>query len=502
MPVAEARAIVPHLAICAEDPPSDRRALQKLAAWAECYSPIVGLEEGPAPECLLLDITGCAACFHGEDRLAQRALDEFRHQGWLVQVARADTVGAAWALSRQSEVRGQKSEVRGQKSEVRGQKSEVRGQKSEVSRQGSELLSAACCLLRLPAEALQTLAELGIERIEQLIEMPRNSVPGRFGPLVLRRLDQLLGRVPELIVPCRLRPEVQARCSFEYATDRRAVLDHAVDRLLERIATILGEQQRGAKHLECWFYHDNAEPSRLDVRLYRPSQSAAHLRKLLATRMEPLQMVEPVSGICVRVPDVEIMTGRQSELFEEQPRAEELAGLIDRLVSRLGREAVTFATLVPDPQPEYACRFDPAIAKRGERRETRDERRGKKNLPLTIDNFQLPIEDQSHPPIVNCQLSIVHCQSSPLVPRPSSLAAHPSPLEVDLAPEGMPRRLRRAGQEHVVTRSWGPERIETGWWRGQDIQRDYYIVETDDGTRWWIFRRTKDERWFLHGCFD
>jgi protein ImuB len=53
-----------------------------------------------------------------------------------------------------------------------------------------------------------------------------------------------------------------------------------------------------------------------------------------------------------------------------------------------------------------------------------------------------------------------------------------------------------------VTRSWGPERIETGWWRGQDARRDYYAVTTQLGTRFWIFRRRDDGRWFLHGCFD
>src|SRR5262249_17531324 len=80
MPVAEARATCRHLAVCDEDPASDLRALRKLAGWAERYSPTVGLEEGPTPSCLLLDVTGCAACFHGEDRLAYRAEREFDEQ--------------------------------------------------------------------------------------------------------------------------------------------------------------------------------------------------------------------------------------------------------------------------------------------------------------------------------------------------------------------------------------------------------------------------------------
>jgi hypothetical protein len=53
----------------------------------------------------------------------------------------------------------------------------------------------------------------------------------------------------------------------------------------------------------------------------------------------------------------------------------------------------------------------------------------------------------------------------------------------------------------IVERVWGPERIETGWWRGDDVRRDYYIVETDTGERFWVFRNLLNESWYLHGIF-
>ena len=73
---------------------------------------------------------------------------------------------------------------------------------------------------------------------------------------------------------------------------------------------------------------------------------------------------------------------------------------------------------------------------------------------------------------------------------------------IALVPDGRPQRFRHAGVERAVLRTRGPERIETGWWRGNDIRRDYFIVDAVDGTRWWSFRRLDDGRWFLHGCFD
>jgi hypothetical protein len=85
-----------------------------------------------------------------------------------------------------------------------------------------------------------------------------------------------------------------------------------------------------------------------------------HLGKLLYTRLEQVKIAEPVSALCLRVPVVEVMPERQFDLFDpDGPNTEELSTLIDQLVGRLGREAVTFPRLVPDPQPEYACRFEP-----------------------------------------------------------------------------------------------------------------------------------------------
>ncbi len=79
------------------------------------------------------------------------------------------------------------------------------------------------------------------------------------------------------------------------------------------------------------------------------------------------------------------------------------------------------------------------------------------------------------------------------------LGRRPTPIEVRSTPRGRPEMLLWRGREQRAVRTWGPERIATGWWRGQDVERDYYVVATEEGARWWVFRQ--DGRWFLHGCF-
>ena len=51
----------------------------------------------------------------------------------------------------------------------------------------------------------------------------------------------------------------------------------------------------------------------------------------------------------------------------------------------------------------------------------------------------------------------------------------------------------------------GPECIESGWWDGHDVARDYYIARNAQGARLWVFRKRRETtagaRWFLHGWF-
>jgi protein ImuB len=51
----------------------------------------------------------------------------------------------------------------------------------------------------------------------------------------------------------------------------------------------------------------------------------------------------------------------------------------------------------------------------------------------------------------------------------------------------------------------GPDCIESGWWDGHDVTRDYYVARNPQGARLWVFRQRRETaagaRWFLHGWF-
>jgi protein ImuB len=463
MPVAEARAVVPQLDLHEEDSEADGRALRQLAHWAERYSPIVGSEDEPVPQSLLVDITGCAACFHGEPNLLQRAVREFTEAGWVPRIAIADSVGAAWAFSHFGKTPFLAST----------------GAAAEIL---NDLPPAA---LRLLPPTLDNLAQLGIDRVSKLLALPRSDLPARLGPAVLNRLDQALGRQPEIIAPIHAPEEIQASQSFEYPTDRWDVLHHVLDRLTETIHQQLEKRNLAARVLETWFYYLSEPPLRLELGLYRPSSSRDYLVGLLHSRLETVRILEPIRAARLHVAAAAPVQDHQLEFFGEGEKRglEGASSLVDCLSSRLGARAITRARLVEDFQPEYACCFEPLIQTEPPRRSAHSGRTGKAERRKQRERWSVP---GCLPPL-----------------RPLRLLAPPVRIDVlSAVPDGPPFRLRWAGAEYRILRCWGPERIATGWWRGQDVERDYYVVATDRGTRLWIFRCCLEGHWFLHGCFD
>jgi protein ImuB len=408
---------------------------------------------------LLVDITGCGPCFHGEDNLLHRARREFTEAGWVPRIAIADSVGAAWALAH----------------------FEQTPFLLPPGAAATALRDLPPAALRLPAQALADFAQLGIDRIGALLDLPRSGLPARFGPTVLKRIDQALGRQPEFIVPNRTPGEIQASQLFEYPTDCWNVLNYVVDRLTERIRQQLQKRNLAARKLEIWFYQIAEAPLRIEVGLYRPSNCSDYLAMLLHARLERARIHEPIRALRLQVTATALLRDHQREFFQagEKHGIEEASTLVDCLSSRLGTRAVTRARLVEDYQPEHAYRFEPLI---------QPETAGTAAPPVrSTKTKRRPQKDR--------------WQASIPAWRPLQLWGRPVEIQVISAvPDGPPFQLRWGGQDYRVLRCWGPERIATGWWRGQDIERDYYVVATDRGTRLWIFR--SNGHWFLHGCFD
>jgi protein ImuB len=496
MPLAEATALAlvasaVSLHLEATDPAADRLAIEELAEWCHRFAPSVGLEETAAPQSLLLDVTGLGDLFGGEAALARRIVHDFQKRGLTARVAIADTPGAAWAVAHFADL-------------------EIPAACDSYAEAPRAILSALAvplvvpsgqsfaaiaplppAALRLPAETCTLLADLGLRRIEQVAALRRETLLSRFGPLLLEKLDQATGVASAAIVARAPSPKWLFDWLFEHPTGRREMIEGALEQLVARACQSLAGTRRGVLRLECRFEFERRPSERFVVGLYRASASERHVGELVRLKLERLRFGQPVAAIRLRVLAIDRLEFRQREFFasdnRESPR--DLAALVDRLSNRLGPHAVVRPWLLASAQPEFACQYQAALFSLPARetapakcRETKGKTKSRKAGPLASDSAAARGEGS--------------------MDRPLHLEIEPRPLVVmSVAPEGPPVRFQHAGRDRPIVRAWGPERIETGWWQGGCVRRDYYQVETAGGQRYWLFRELNTGRWFLHGTF-
>jgi protein ImuB len=248
--------------------------------------------------------------------------------------------------------------------------------------------------------------------------------------------------------------------------------------LVDRVAAMLLAHGRGAIRLACRLDCAGGEPLIIQVGLYHPAADPRHLLELISMQLERQALAGSVGRVGVQVTLTAPLAQQQGELFADAIRdaPRQLAALVDRLSSRLGRQLVLRPELRADALPERACRYLPLAGRSPKNRRRR-------STPVGGPRFAMgdrPLRLFSPP---------VEIETLSVVPGPDKKG-------------GPPVRFTWRRRTHQIVMQRGPERIETGWWRGRTTRRDYYRVETALGERYWLFRRLDDGRWFLHGVFE
>lgn len=502
MPLAEATALAMRvenaesqaaLHLEAADPWSDRRELEALADNCLRFAPSVGLEEAADPDSLLLDVTGIGLLCGGETALASKIVEDFHARRLTVRVAIADTPGAAWAVTHfaplecaipVSDDTKDRTIETSEVSILAALAQPLIIPPAETATALAELPPAA---LRLAAETCTLLDELGIHRIEQLASLRRETLLARFGPLVLLKLDQALGEATEAIVARAVPPEWTFGWLLEHPTGRREMIEWVVEQLVSRVCAALARERRGVLRLACRFVPERGAVVEFIVGLYRPSASERHVGELVRLKLETVRFREPLTVVRFEVLALGMLEFQQQDFFagdetsHDNPPA--LATLVDRLSNRLGAQSVSRPWLLAGAQPEFACQYRPVASLSKKRaRQTAVTRSKQKSAKPAAPRREPRVPQPGDRPLW-------------LEPEPIALAV------VSVVPDGPPVMFHLHGSEHRIARTWGPERIETGWWRSRCVRRDYYQVETREGLRYWLFRELNTGRWYFHGTF-
>jgi protein ImuB len=495
MPVAEAQALARGLVIAPYEPLANRGALAKLAEACERFSPSVAIADGNEPESLLLDISNVEHLWDSEAALTHELEQCFTRRGYRVRLAVADTAGLAWGLAHFAERERVACFRRAQRSVSMPQENVTQ---RSMSMSASYMLtplhgeSMPPFETQLPIESLRIedeiaalLRQLGIETVGQLAALPREDLTSRFGEELLRRLDQLTGTAREVTEPHRALAPLEVRYALDEPTADRFVLMQVLRQLVERLARQLVARDQGAVLIMCFLRGMDRHTVPLRIGLLQPSANARQLLELVDLHLETVALTAEVDRVELRVAVVGRLGQRQSELFKGRWSSDphQLALLVNRLTSRLGHEQVLRAEPRASPVPERAVRWTAAVERSRDKETRRGGDKGKRRT--------------SRSPCLRVSMS--PC----LAPRPLMLHPKPEMLEVVcIAPDGPPQFVWLTNRRERIVHCAGPERIETLWWRGPSVRRDYYRIALASGNHLWIFRRLSDRRWFLHGAFS
>ena len=316
------------------------------------------------------------------------------------------------------------------------------------------LLETALAALPISAgcsdqHALDLLRSIGVTTIEGLLALPREGVGRRLGRGLLDDLERALGAAPEprtmFAPPARFVAKLELHGEVEHA---EGVL-FAARRLLVQLEGVLAARQTGVRRFLLVLLHHAARPSVVEVGLASPGREVERFMQLLREKLSMAVLVEPVEAIRIEAADFEPLHDYTADLFRDARIEEEgWARLIERLQARLGGGAVHGIGLQPEHRPERAWRV-------------------------------LGAGEQS--------------------PRGEACAGARPLWLID-----PPRRLKEAGGvPHDGGRLEllaGPERIESGWWDGGEVARDYFIARAPSSALLWIFRE-RGGSWYLHGLF-
>lgn len=450
--LADARAMVPELAVVRANAPADARLLESVAGWCERYTPFVALDP---PHGLFLDISGAAHLFGGEQAMLREVSRAIAAQGFSVCAALAGTAEAARALSHY--------------------------RSGTIAQAGEEAEAVA----PLPTEALiadpsviHALKRAGLKTIGQVAGRTRHELAARFGSAFVTLLDRTLGRNGGPITPRTPVPDLMAERRFSEPVVTEAVIAETIQSLGRSLASVLENRGQGARVLQASFFRADGVLRRIAVETARPTRDPEIFARLFREKLDALaDPLDPGFGfdlIRLSADLAQTLQARAASLDSSAADAE-VGMLVDRLSARFGSHRV----MIFQPQDTHIPEAETVSvpAQHADARTLRWRRlRGRDEAPR----------------------------------RPLRLFAKPEPIDVLAGiPDGPPLRFRWRRVLHCVAKAEGPERIAMEWWRHREPQptRDYFRIEDENGRRFWLYRdgiharEMAHPRWYVHGLF-
>lgn len=437
--VAAARALAGELRAIERNPAAEQEALERIASWAGQFTPMACLDARG----IVLEVESSLRLFGGHAKLTAAVRQGVRELGFQASLGVAPTPLAARLFAR---------------AESHGLP--VRGC-LEIPQLPGRVADLPLFLLDWPAAVLARLTDLGLVRMRDVAALPAEGLAKRFGPEIVLYLERLLGRCADPRKPHVPPQRFRSRLELPADVDGVEALLFPLKRLLNELEGCLRGRGAGVQQLILWLEHGSRSRTRLDLEFASPEREADFILGIAREKLGRLTLPAATCALDLRASALLPYAPRiGSWLPGAREQAIDRERLVERLAARLGKERVFGIALGDDHRPEKDWRASETGAKG---------------------------------PVVPAAAIAAMGRDPISRPRPTWLLTRPRKL---ITRDGQPTL-----QGDLVLEA-GPERIEAGWWDGEEVRRDYFVAANARGETFWIYREHRDPAsWYLHGVF-
>lgn len=429
--LATAHSIAPELVHFPCDTELQTKHLEVLAQAAYRFSSEVSLAP---PDALLIEGSRSLRLFRGSDALRKVVSQLYERLGHACHLATAPTPMAALVLSRA-------------------------GLGDRPGEAMATVRAAPLAAMDLTEKELERLANMGMTRVGQLLELPMGELGKRFTAELVDTLDRLTGHRADPRETIQPAERFHSRLHLLEPIRGKDPLLFPMRRLADELSQWLKARCLGAQTLT-WSYAPFADRAvTLDVRFAKPRTDAKSFLSLTQLQLDRAELPEEVMTVSLHARQITPLSLASEDLLtlaDDRGNTSQ-AELVDRLAAKLGSEAIAGLGTADDHRPELAWRWQAPGGRRGARARTPAHR---------------------------------HAQATP-----ASTNGGDRPLWL-LDP---PRPVNAKGFKLLD----GPERIDVGWWEddARALKRDYFVAMAQTGARCWLYR-DREQRWYLHGYFS
>ena len=324
--------------------------------------------------------------------------------------------------------------------------------------------------LNIDTKIIKKLKACGFEYLAELTVIDRAELGVRFGAEFLLYLDHLFGRIADIQTPIIPPKTFEACMDFAEPISNSTWITQQLERLLTDLSKFIEKEQAICRGFVWRFFDDNnhlIETAMISLSTQKSAHSKSgvtlqqavvgSMLELTQLKLDTLSMKWSFSRIELNSNQLLPKQFFNDDLFDPRPDEEQFKQLLNKLVNRLGEQAVVRV------RPQQA------------------------HLPELKNVIELATENGL-------------AATDYIVSKAPAKEFKDQPMWLLTTPKIIQQHLYQPQYQGALQIIHGPDRVVSHWWSSLQ-SRDYYIARQQSGRLLWLFFNRSQRTWYLHGLF-